>query len=759
MNFINPFELLDVSEVDAASIRKAKRRKLTEFDLSDDGTIEFGNRKITKSDFIRVTDELDNSEKAEFYLFLSNSPKLNAFLTHGDTSVFSNFRQESIFSDAGFINFISPYFAEQYNKVLLEAYQNEDIGLVKRIVANPPLVNGKDTEKAYSGLSKFLKNVEAELHEIRTEIDNEESYYDEDTVEELVDDLSSKVYANHINALPNYFQAQRNEIAQKVRNISVAVFNSINNADVAFQIISYSLEFSTNNLTKQKLQKDYEQIKEIYESRQESEQFSPELAKYAGALLQIVQLIKQVENNQIETSSITTKVNSLFSLLDLNQLPSVFDEIREQIALAIRGLSVAVWNEKSDIDIALGLIQVAQKISLKAEVKSQINKAFNELSGLRDRQAESIIETLKGINKGIREVYGLTPTAKTIKLIEMLDTLRTTGMSGQTINTGKVQEVLNGIFEGKVIQALKSINPTTKENIFDELNSILAILPEQYVNNFIDRLVPICGENADLITKVQNMKKTIPSSSTTPSSQASAPSRPIVSSPNTSSNPGCISGKSLAGLTILGLLLLHELCTGKCKNTNLNNSTPISSYSNQPKYVPPSNPYPNPAAPVYDPPPKPIEVSKYKGKQLANGASPFSACFGNGRFGGNAWLVFKNSNTSDAIVCLVNVSSGKTVRNEYIRAGSRYKMESIPSGTYYLKVFYGNDWNPTLKNVCGTKGSFETDVHFSKSEGRSDWIEVQNNYDSYSTGEITLYTVANGNMSQSPISEESFFNN
>lgn len=736
MNFINPFELLDVSEVDASSIKKAKRRKLTEFDLSDDGSIEFGGRKITKSDFIRVTDELDNSDTAEFYLFLANSPKLNAFLTHGDASIFSNFRQESIFSDAGFINFISPYFAEQYNKVLLEAYQNEDIGLVKKIVANPPLVNGKDTDNAYIGLSKFLKNVEEELHEIRTEIDNEESYYDEDTVDELVEDLSNKAYANFINVLPNYFQAQRNEIAQKIRNISVAVFNSINNADVAFQIISYSLEFSTNNLTKQKLQKDYEQIKEIYESRKESEQFSPELAKYAGALLQIVQLIKQVENNQIATSSIAMKMSSLFSVIELNKLPSVFDEIREQIALAIRGLSVAVWNEKSDLDTSLGLIQVALKINLNADVKSQINKAYNELSELRDRQAEPIIETLKGINKAIREV----------------------NLSyGQTVNTSKVQEVLNGIFESKVIQGLKSLSPIIKENIFDELKPILAILPAYYVNNFVESLFPIGGTNPSLNSKLQNMKKTIPPSSFSPTSQPSTPSRPKASSSNTSSNPGCISGKGIVYLIIFGFVCLYSFISDMRENSNSSKSVP--SYSNTPKYFPPSNPHHNPVAPVYNPPPKPIEVSKYKGKQLANGASPFSACFGKGRFGGNAWLVFKNSNTSDAIVCLVNVSSGKTVRNEYIRAGSHYKMESIPSGTYYLKVFYGNDWNPTLQNVCGTKGSFETDVHFSKSESRSDWIEVQNNYDSYSTGEITLYTVANGNMSQSPISEESFFNN
>jgi hypothetical protein len=93
MNFINPFELLDISEVDPASIKKAKRRKLTEFDLSDDGTIEFGGEKITKSDFIRVTDELDNSDKSEFYLFLANNPQLNSFLTYRKTSFFSNFRQ------------------------------------------------------------------------------------------------------------------------------------------------------------------------------------------------------------------------------------------------------------------------------------------------------------------------------------------------------------------------------------------------------------------------------------------------------------------------------------------------------------------------------------------------------------------------------------------------------------------------------------------------------------------------------------------
>ncbi|GHV44684.1 hypothetical protein FACS1894180_6330 [Bacteroidia bacterium] len=157
---------------------------------------------------------------------------------------------------------------------------------------------------------------------------------------------------------------------------------------------------------------------------------------------------------------------------------------------------------------------------------------------------------------------------------------------------------------------------------------------------------------------------------------------------------------------------------------------------------------------------KPIRTeSEYKGNQLSNGSSPLDGCFGKGRYAGQAWITFKNSNASDAIVCLVRVSSGKTVRNEYIRAGTNFTMSQIPSGTYYLKVYYGNDWNPTKENFCGTTGAFDSDEHFSKSDNYSDYIEVENSEYSYTTGEITLYTVANGNMSSESMSASDFFSN
>jgi len=154
-----------------------------------------------------------------------------------------------------------------------------------------------------------------------------------------------------------------------------------------------------------------------------------------------------------------------------------------------------------------------------------------------------------------------------------------------------------------------------------------------------------------------------------------------------------------------------------------------------------------------------IKESEFKGNQLLDGASPLNQCFGKGKFSGNAWIQFDNSNLTDVIVCLVNVNSGKTIRNEYIRAGSKYTMRRIPTGTYYLKGYYGNDWNPNKSNFCGTKGGFDTDEHFSKSDNYSDYIEVENTDNSYTTGTITLYSVSNGNMSTQSMNESEFFNN
>ena len=155
----------------------------------------------------------------------------------------------------------------------------------------------------------------------------------------------------------------------------------------------------------------------------------------------------------------------------------------------------------------------------------------------------------------------------------------------------------------------------------------------------------------------------------------------------------------------------------------------------------------------------PMQEDNYTGNQLLNGASPFNDCFGEGKFDGNSWIMFKNDENTqtDAIVCLVDVSSGETIRTSYIRRNVAWQMSNIPSGTYYLRVYYGNDWNPGKPNACGTAGAFERNEFFSKSDNPTDYLVIENTSSGYTTGTVTLYRVTNGNMESEPINEVEFF--
>ena len=174
------------------------------------------------------------------------------------------------------------------------------------------------------------------------------------------------------------------------------------------------------------------------------------------------------------------------------------------------------------------------------------------------------------------------------------------------------------------------------------------------------------------------------------------------------------------------------------KNDNTNTSTNDNTTSTPPKY---ENL-------------EPIE-SEYKGNQLMDGSSPLNGCFGKGIYSGNATLTIENGGNSDAIVCLFSVDNNTTIRNVYVQKNSNYTITNISQGDYKIRVFYGNDWNPDLENSCGTKGSFESDIHYSEFN-QTTYFEDDDS--GYTNATITLYKVVGGNARSSSIDESSFFN-
>jgi hypothetical protein len=164
---------------------------------------------------------------------------------------------------------------------------------------------------------------------------------------------------------------------------------------------------------------------------------------------------------------------------------------------------------------------------------------------------------------------------------------------------------------------------------------------------------------------------------------------------------------------------------------------------------------------ITKPPKSDIDFEQYKEKpgsiipfpQPKNGFSPYNKYFGKGIYDnstGNVFIV-KNSNSTDAVVLLVNSYSGRKVRNEYVRKGASFEMTGVPNGIYYLEWASGNNWSPE-KKVGKLTGGFQTEASFTKTRDITDWMSV-NGFEQWT---VTLYTVSGGDVESEGISANEF---
>jgi len=162
----------------------------------------------------------------------------------------------------------------------------------------------------------------------------------------------------------------------------------------------------------------------------------------------------------------------------------------------------------------------------------------------------------------------------------------------------------------------------------------------------------------------------------------------------------------------------------------------------------------------------PIEpISEHRGNQLENGSSPFSSIYGNGIYESTDHsLLIRNKGNSDVVVFLVERGTDKVIRNEYIQGNSSFEMTKIPNSTIcYLKYYYGNNWNPTLKTKGKLTGGFDNGEQHIISDNESDMMqfksEIRGDYIYSSNFEVTLETIIEeGNtLSEKRIDREDFF--
>ena len=388
--YINPIEILglsnaiDISSIDNETIKKEKRKLFAEIDLSDNGVLDYYGVQLTKGQCEKVIDELSNNDYKEYYLYLSNNKLLNIFLASGDIAIFKKFKQDSIFKLPEFIKFISPYFVPKFDKALLIAFENDDVVLTQAILKTSILIEQTDQNIAFKSISNNIQNKITEIDSITKDIENEVSEYDEDNIEEVVYLVKSYFPSNTINCLPLYFQSQILKIAKAINYLSNSIWDAFDTTQVPNDLTEYLLTLNIGGLDRPTFENNFKIINKRNNEKKEEEKYLPILKKYAESLIQIRTKIDDVKNKKITATNALIWIQSTVSISDLNILPSVFDEIKNQFALSIRAMSVEVWNTYFEIDISIDLINIASNIiGLKVETQEKLLGAKNHLAELK----------------------------------------------------------------------------------------------------------------------------------------------------------------------------------------------------------------------------------------------------------------------------------------------------------------------------------------------------------------------------------------
>lgn len=334
------------------------------------------------------------------------------------------------------------------------------------------------------------------------------------------------------------------------------------------------------------------------------------------------------------------------------------------------------------------------------------------------------------------------------------------GMAVSSVN--RVQEeysLLQGFFSGtarsislEAISKARDISDVKRE--VSDASAVISLLAGMDMSSSVRQR---CQENARVLKR---LREDLGIRAQRPSAKQSAATTntPAFTAP-LSTSPGAFS-RFFGWLTespkrffgFLGILGAVGLCvfsslvsnnTGTSKNTNAVSSSTLSNTSTTKNIGDGTKARVTPSATLTPTPtPTPKTERPETGAIMSRGSG--------GR--GLGTLTISNGTSSDAIAKLVNLSTGKSHREIYVRANSSATLSGIAPGEYELLFSMGREYAPSIRK-------FLRDAEYSKFDQTFYFQETRDAYGiNYKTFRVTLDKVAYGTATTSTIDESSFDN-
>ncbi len=491
MHYINPYELLEItpenlSDADSATIKRAKKKLLAEIELGDTDMIIHQDIELNKSDCIRAIDDLDNKDKSEFHFFIYKHKHLKRFLTSGKISFFDNYQAESIYKLPEFLDFISQFFSEQYDKVLLENFKKWNQQAVAKILSVKPITNEAYFEKCFKSTHSLIKELDEEIRKFKKDIEGNKSPYISKKFVGLDNAILEKINVPLLNLLPSYFSNVRNQLAKSICDLAIEINNEHKIYEYSYKIIDIANNIETDGLCKQRIIKNYYTLKGNYTSglekneAQKKETAENQLLNWWGKkATQIEAITKEIEEG------ISNYISSDFYSLDkvtyeiadppkLNSLPVKFQAIRNEIASQISAVAVIVNNEPYvKYKIAYEIISIAYGIKSYGVVAENISSVYGTIKENYYDDVQKLQK--KKLDAGNHQISSEW-NSKTNQLKKILEEIKNGKSNYLYSNFSGLDKVIYGIVEPEKLNALPTKFQSVKNEVSLQINSLAIAL-------------------------------------------------------------------------------------------------------------------------------------------------------------------------------------------------------------------------------------------------------------------------------------------
>jgi len=276
--YLSPFSLLEFEEdaeldnIEPKMLQGYRKKLLQEIDL-EDGKISWMNDLIVdKSRAIGICDELNNEEIFEFHAKVFKYQPLLNFLSKGDISFFLTEPQDDLLEildeltwNAEFSEWLSPYFAKQFDNVFKKSISNDSIYYA--MLGGRLLAIDSQIDLCFESSRSEIDKLILPLREEAKLVEKKKPSFVK--IEGIV---MNNNLATKIKALPVQFVDLQDEAAEILRNIAIEAYNQYDDSELSKNILELSKQFTFYKSSLQKkLEDDAKAINDIINEQKKDE--------------------------------------------------------------------------------------------------------------------------------------------------------------------------------------------------------------------------------------------------------------------------------------------------------------------------------------------------------------------------------------------------------------------------------------------------------------------------------------------------------